>query len=192
MSAAGTAASRAISAPRSVLPFCTAGSTPAHPSWRSRETELAGLSDIRLLRADLVLEPADRALPDETFAFVGVFGLLHHVPGESRRRDLLRALTQRVAPGGFLALAFWDFAREPRFERKILASPPAEIRDDLEPGDVLLRWGAEGSSELRYCHHTDEAEELRLLADLPLVSRLAFSSDGAHGRSNRYRVLERL
>jgi hypothetical protein len=44
---------------------------------------------------------------------------------------------------------------------------------------------------LRYCHHTDEAEEARLLADLPLEPRLAFVSDGRSGRLNRYRVFER-
>ena len=61
----------------------------------------------------------------------------------------------------------------------------------LEPGDALLRWGPEGSSSLRFCHHSDAAEEARLLADLPLQTVRSFESDGRSGRLNRYRVLQR-
>jgi hypothetical protein len=90
-----------------------------------------------------------------------------------------------------LALTFWDFAGERRFESKRVRDGTADFERQLEAGDVLLRWGAEGSSQLRYCHYSDEAEEARLLADLPLVLRLSFASDGRSGRLNRYRVLER-
>jgi tRNA (uracil-5-)-methyltransferase TRM9 len=172
-------------------PFLYCGIDASAPLLALAERALSGVPGVRLLRADLVLEPPGAALPDERFDCVTAFGLLHHVPQETRRRALLRALAERIAPGGILALTFWDFAREPRFARKTVQPVPPELAGQLEPGDVLLRWGAEGSPRLRYCHHTDDAEEARLLADLPLEPRLSFVSDGRSGRLNRYRVLER-
>lgn len=173
-------------------PFLYCGIDSSAPLLALARDALAKVPGARLLQADLVLEPPERALPDERFDLVAAFGLLHHVPGELRRRELIRALAARVAKGGFLALTFWDFAGEPRFARKALGEIPAELSGELDPGDVLLRWGSEDSFRLRYCHHTDAAEEARLLAELPLAPRLAFSSDGATGRLNRYRVFERL
>ncbi len=172
-------------------PFLYCGIDASAPLLERARRAVSGIAGARLLRADLVLDPLDSALPGERFTCVAAFGLLHHVPQESRRRALLRALAERVAPGGWLALTFWDFLTDPRFARRP-APPPPELREELEPGDVLLPWGdAKGPPRLRYCHHTDEAEETRLLADLPLVPRLAYASDGRSGRLNRYRVLER-
>ena len=172
-------------------PFLYCGIDASAPLLADAERALAGVPGARLLRADLVLEAPARALPDERFDAVVAFGLLHHIPQEECRRRLVLALAERVAPGGILALTFWDFAREARFARKAFRDAPPELEGRLEAGDVLLRWGAEGSPRLRYCHYTDEAEEARLLADLPLLPRLAFASDGRSGRLNRYRVFER-
>ena len=74
----------------------------------------------RVERADLVEQPPERALPPGPFELVAVFGLLHHVPGEAGRRALLEALARRVAPGGLLALAFWDFGAHARFAARRL------------------------------------------------------------------------
>jgi SAM-dependent methyltransferase len=173
-------------------PFLYCGIDASAPLLADAERTLAGVPGTRLLHADLVLDAPARALPDERFDGVVAFGLLHHIPLEACRRALVLALAERVAPGGILALTFWDFAREEaRFASKAVRVAPPELEGQLEEGDVLLRWGAEGSPQLRYCHYTDEAEEARLLADLPLVPRLAFASDGRSGRLNRYRVFER-
>ena len=172
-------------------PFLYCGIDASAPLLALAERALAGVGTARLLRADIVLEPAASALPDERFDCVAAFGLLHHIPQEARRRALLRSLAEHVAPGGILVLTFWDFARESRFARRAIRDVPPELEGQLEAGDVLLRWGAEGSTRLRYCHYTDAAEEARLLAELPLEPRLSFASDGRSGRLNRYRVLLR-
>lgn len=170
-------------------PFLYCGIDASAPLLAAAAQAIVALEDSRLLRADLVLEPLARSLPDEEFDCVAAFGLLHHIPAESRRRALIETLASRVAPGGFLALAFWDFADEPRIAAKDMgASLSPEIADALEPGDHLLRWGPEGSGRLRYCHHADEAEIERLLDGIGLEPGPEFSADGRNGRSNRYRV----
>ncbi len=173
-------------------PFLYCGIDASAPLLAHADRALAGAPGARLLHRDLVLETPAQVLPDERFVCVAAFGLLHHIPQEIRRRALVQALAERVAPGGFLVLTFWDFAHEARFAQKAVHDVPPDLARELESGDVLLRWGGDGaSSGLRYCHHTDEAEESRLLADLPLLPRLSFLSDGRTGRLNRYRVLER-
>lgn len=172
-------------------PFLYCGIDASAPLLALAAGAVAGLPGARLIEADVVLDPTLGAVPDERFDCVAVFGLLHHVPGEARRHALVAALAERVASGGMLALAFWDFAREPRFAAKIATELPPDLAGALEPGDVLLRWGRQGSPRLRYCHHAEPAEEARLLAGLPFESVRAFHSDGRGGRLNRYRLLKR-
>jgi SAM-dependent methyltransferase len=148
----------------------------------------------RFRRAELVAGEDDAALPADCFDLVAVFGLLHHVPGEVRRRTLLHALARRLAPGGVLALAFWRFGDFARFRTRIL--PPSAWRsipggpidpEHLESGDHLLPFGANGTP--RYCHHTDESECERLTTSLPLVRVDRYLADGREGTLNRYVVL---
>ena len=174
-------------------PFLYCGIDSSAPLLALARRALARVPGARLLQADLVLEPPERALPDERFDLVAAFGLLHHVPGESRRRELIRALAARVAKGGFLALTFWDFAGEPRFARKALAQVPAELSGQLEPGDVLLRWGnprtPSGSATA-----TTPTLRKRRACSRSFHSRRGSRSraTAATGRLNRYRVLEQL
>jgi SAM-dependent methyltransferase len=148
--------------------------------------------DAELLCAD-VTEAGDPWRIRGAFELVAVFGLLHHVPGADRRRNLVRALAQRVAPGGRLALAIWDFGAHERFmERHVDWVEHGIDPADVEPGDALLRWGPPGSDRSRYCHWIDADEEAQLLEDLDLELIDAWSSDGRGAALNRYRVLGRL
>ncbi len=173
-------------------PFLYFGIDASAPLLAAASAALGTRQGLCWRRADLVADPADAVLPSDPFDLVAAFGLLHHIPGEERRRALLQALAARVAPGGTLAITFWDFASEPRFAAKAVSDAlPAEIAADLEPGDRMLRWGPEGSPSARFCHHADEAEQTRLVAGLPLESRTRFASDGRSGRLNQYWLLQR-
>ncbi len=158
---------------------------------RARRRRIPGA---RFRRAELVAAADGAALPAGGFDLVAVFGLLHHVPGEARRHALLAALAERLAPGGILALAFWRFGDFARFRARVLprsawrSLPGGPIDpEDLESGDHLLPFGADGTP--RYCHHTDEAETERLLAALPLACVDRYLADGREGALNRYVVL---
>jgi SAM-dependent methyltransferase len=146
------------------------------------------------LLADLL--DSDGRLPcrDAAFDAVVAFGLFHHLPSFALRRAVAWELVRLVRPGGLAAVAHWQFADEPRFERRFLSWDWAAGVDpgQLEPGDHLLRWGETSApAPMRYCHHTDPAEAERLTEGLGADIVTSFRADGRSGRLNLYRVLRR-
>lgn len=157
-------------------------------------------ADCRFLRRDLLLEGLRAELPGEPFDLITVFGLMHHLPGAGNRRALLRRAARRLAPGGLLAVSFWQFGDRQRFLRRVVpweaynrTAPQRIDVDDLEPGDTLLAWGEQtpaeerpGSRPVRYCCWTPAPEAEHLYAGLSLAAVCAFSADGAGHDLNLY------
>ena len=148
-----------------------------------------GVHGRRLDQVDLVDAPAARSIGAERRDVAAAIGLLHHIPGQARRRDLLAALATCLRPGGLLVVVFWDFAANARLASRRLAWSEAGLDPaELEAGDALLRWGPEGLGTFRYCHHSDEAERRRLLGGLDLTPVAAFRGERS---LNLYRILRR-
>jgi SAM-dependent methyltransferase len=135
-----------------------------------------------------------------------VFGVLHHIPGLDGRLRLLRELSQKLRPGGVLALSFWQFAREKRFQNRIVSwssleqlGLPRVDSNQLEEGDFLLLWGprdgsgpdGHGPFAVRFCHHANDSEVDQLITRLDLAVEDSYRSDGASNALNRYEVLRR-
>ena len=135
---------------------------------------------LELIKRDVILG----TLPARQAQLVALFGLLHHVPGAARRRQLLQSAATCVLPGGFLVLAAWRFYEQERFRRRIV--PWAEDIA-VERHDYLLDW-RRGERALRYCHYIDDEEHAELVdaAGLPVIDD--FRADGG---LNRYTVLRR-
>ncbi len=157
---------------------------------------LGSRANVVLLEHDFVTSaaPLPSPLTDETFDLIVLFGVIHHVPGQRRRRKLVEHLSRNLARGGFLAYAIWRFADHDRFRRKLVPWSELETRrgpsvdpSELEPGDYLMTWGTEsemGPPALRYCHAMSDEEEadlVRGLSSLSLVARIDASSE-----PNRY------
>jgi SAM-dependent methyltransferase len=133
---------------------------------------------------------AAHEIPRGPFDLIGVFGVIHHVPGEVSRVALLRALATRLAPGGTLAIAFWRTTADESPDRRVPWRNAAIDERELEVGDRLLRFGSD-PAVFRFSHFADEAELARLsrAAGLPLALR--FDSDGAGGIANAYLLWRR-
>lgn len=151
---------------------------------------------VETICSDVIETPIAEALGSRSFAFVAVFGMLHHVPAEANRKALLRALAARLTRGGLLAFAVWRFedferfrARERPWAEHNAVAEEAISEDQLEAGDRLLPWGEDGRA-VRYCHFADDAEVERWLADSPLDVVARYDADGREGRLNRYFVLQ--
>jgi SAM-dependent methyltransferase len=139
--------------------------------------------DARLEHRDILDNPPDTGEYD----LVGLFGVLHHIPGSEQRRNLMRALATRVAPGGMLAFAAWQFYEYARFRDRIVPWP-----DDIEVErhDYLLDW-RRGERALRYCHYVDDAEHADLIAATGLTEIATYRADGRTNDINRYSLLRR-
>lgn len=150
---------------------------------------------------DLVEAPErarDRAIAAQGTAAAGydlvaLFGVLHGVPGERRRRTLLEAAARALAPGGLLVFTCWDFAADPRIAGRLLPreawadlQPPIDA-DGLGPADHLLPWG-DASGAVRYVAAVDAAERARLLRGLPVAMLARFVDDGPERSLNHYTV----
>ena len=147
-------------------------------------TAAADLDHIRFEVDDIEECTVNRAAYD----LVTLFGVLHHLPGFGSRRRALERAASAVAPSGLVAFTCWQFADDPRFESRRLdwSSEAGLDPAQLEAGDHLLRWGPADSGARRYCHHTDEPELDRLVANLPLAEVARYRADGAGGRQNLY------
>ena len=154
-------------------------------------------SNPSLLALDLVEGDLAQALAGRSFDLVACFGVLHHVPGRSRRTALLEALLESLAPKGLLALTCWRLAQFARFRDKITPweelspAPPALDPAQLEPGDHLLPFLSGEISGLRYVHFAHENETAELLAELGCKEVARFTADGRQGNLNQYFVLRR-
>ena len=163
------------------------------------QTALARLEDVEAewIQADALTEKPHDDWPEARFDWVVAFGLIHHVPGIVQRQQFVKQLAERVAPGGQLVIAAWQFADQERFEGRTLewsniqeAGHPAVDPSQIDPGDYLLGFGSPNQA-LRYCHHCDEGEldALSQSSELEEVDR--FSADGRSQNLNRYLILKR-
>ena len=157
--------------------------SPALLARARRQLAAAPQVTAELVESDLAL----CALPPRSAKLVTLFGLLHHIPGFAQRRQLLAAAAERVAPGGYLALAAWRFYEHDRFRRRIV---PWEGDIAVERHDYLLDW-RRGERALRYCHYIDDEEHEQLIAAAGLSVRADYRADGAAGDLNRYTILRK-
>lgn len=156
-----------------------------------------GLLEVARAQVAGVFHGRDLTDPD-CLADLGYFdaivclAVLHHIPGRDNRRRLLAAMAERLLADGRLILSTWQFATNPRQQRKI--RPWSEIGlspQDVEPGDYLLTW-QRGAFAYRYACHLDAAEITGLAAAAGLVVEEQFQSDGREGDLSLYTVLTKV
>jgi SAM-dependent methyltransferase len=167
-------------------------SAPLLSEVRARRLPFA---EVETRLADFVETPIEEPLGSSRFSLIAVFGVLHHVASEVRRRRLLRSLAGRLEPGGLLVLAIWWFEASLRSRGKSRSweefnATAADTIDlaQLEAGDRLVPWGEDGS-RVRYCHFADEEEAARLVQATSLGIAATYAADGREGNLNRYFVL---
>ncbi len=119
------------------------------------------------------------------FDLVTLFGVLHHVPSRESRQALLGRAARCVAPGGLLAISFWQLEDSERLMNRTVQPAEAGIdKGELEEGDYLLQWG--DGDAVRYCHHTDLAEMVEMVDASGLDAVESFRADGQGDAMNVY------
>lgn len=153
----------------------------------------AGLS-IRFIQGDLGQGEWWQALSGEQFDVICAFAVLHHIPGEALRRQILVNAHRHLAPGGVFALSVWQLQHSPRLVARIQPWSLAGLREDqVDPGDMLMDWrytlpGEPEQTGLRYVHLFEPQELQRLGETCGFTFQYAFESDGKGGRLALYQV----
>ena len=138
------------------------------------------------VHADITLfdwsELASNLKPDFIFAFA----VLHHLPGNDLRRQVLGEVRRWLAPQGRFVHSVWQFLNSDRLRNRIQPWETAGISAQLvEPGDYLLDWRG-GGQGLRYVHSFSVSELASLAKAAGFQVRETFFSDGEQGRLGLY------
>lgn len=126
------------------------------------------------------------------------FAVLHHLPSQALRRQVMQQVANLLSGRGFFLLSVWQFQHSPRLMArrvswKQLGLNPAAV----EPGDTLLDWRATeaaqtGQANLRYVHLFDLAELEDLARSTGFEVLETFESDGHGGRLGLYQIWRKL
>jgi SAM-dependent methyltransferase len=121
---------------------------------------------------------------------ITAFAVLHHIPSQEMRLNILRAVHQLLAEDGKFILSNWQFLNSEKLRARVQDWSKVGLADvDVDPGDYLLDWRS-GGEGLRYVHHFSE-EELALLAkSAGYLVHDTFYSDGESGNLSHYQIWE--
>jgi SAM-dependent methyltransferase len=124
------------------------------------------------------------------WSLITAFAVLHHIPSNEVRLDILHAVHGLLAESGEFILSHWQFLNSDKLRARIQDWSKVDISSsDVDPGDHLLDWRS-GGDGLRYVHHFSK-DELAILADAAgFVIRDTFYSDGETGNLGLYQMWE--
>jgi 2-polyprenyl-3-methyl-5-hydroxy-6-metoxy-1,4-benzoquinol methylase len=127
--------------------------------------------------------------PDQVppgYSVILAFAVLHHLPGEALRRQVVADLAGLLLAEGRIEVSVWDLLGLERLRRRQLPWERIGLTQaDVEPGDYLLDW-RHGGHGLRYVHHFTPAELTALADTAGLRATDVRASDGENGRLGMY------
>jgi SAM-dependent methyltransferase len=136
-------------------------------------------------QADLT-DPAWTQHIQTTFKRIFAFAMLHHIPDERLRLNLLRQVYTLLKEDGRFVLSVWNFTASPRLKARILPWDTIGLDSSaVEPGDYLLDWRRDGHG-IRYVHLFDENQLARLASESGFYVEKVWYSDGEGGRLGHY------
>jgi tRNA (uracil-5-)-methyltransferase TRM9 len=165
---------------------------------RAAVAALPGSERVAFAPADLSAADWAGGLAAGSFRGVLAFAVLHHLPSECMRRELLAQVHRLLAVGGVFIHSQWQFQHSERLMARVQPWERAGLRaEQVEPGDYLLDWRYNLSGEpeqtgLRYVHLFDSSELAALAQASGFRILEQFESDGQGGRLGLYQVWEKV
>jgi SAM-dependent methyltransferase len=162
------------------------------PLLRDAESVPLGFA-AKFMQTDLIKLSAisDQLSATGPWSLVTAFAVLHHIPGDEVRLNILKVVHRVLADGGRFILSNWQFLNSEKLKARIQPWEAAAIDpSEVDAGDHLLDWRS-GGEGLRYVHHFTP-EELSTLAGQSGFRVIdSFSSDGEGGNLGLYQVWEK-
>jgi tRNA (uracil-5-)-methyltransferase TRM9 len=139
-------------------------------------------------QADLSDPGWTSAIQGQPFDAILAFAVLHHLPGEVLRRQILRQVHNLLAPEGIFLFSNWQFLSSERLRQRIQPWEKASLAEaEVDAGDYLLDW-RNGGTGLRYVHHFHLAELTELARETSFTILETFYSDGENEQLSLYQV----
>lgn len=139
----------------------------------------------------LDITSADWQLNADNWSLITAFAVLHHIPGEETRLQILKNVYKYLANDGQFIFSNWQFLNSERLRKRILSWDLVNIPEsELDEGDYLLDW-RRGGFGIRYVHHYSEGELARLAEKSGFNIIDSFYSDGATGNLGLYQIWEK-
>ncbi len=159
---------------------------PEESSARFIEVDLTKLS----VTGDQWSVIRDQLSVAEGWSLITAFAVLHHIPSNAIRLEILNVVHRLLAGGGKFILSNWQFLNSEKLRSRVQDWSKVGLTDaDVDPGDYLLDWRS-GGEGLRYVHHFS-AEQLASLAGASgFTVRETFSSDGESGNLSLSQIWE--
>jgi tRNA (uracil-5-)-methyltransferase TRM9 len=124
----------------------------------------------------------------QAFDAILAFAVLHHLPGDALRKQILRQVHSLLAPEGKFLFSNWQFLSSERLRQRIQPWEKAGLSEaEVDSDDYLLDWRS-GGTGLRYVHHFHLAELSELAKETSFAILETFSSDGENERLSLYQV----
>jgi SAM-dependent methyltransferase len=137
---------------------------------------------------DITKSGWDNVLGRQSFDIILMFAVLHHVPGDERRIEILCTARSHLTPTGSFIHSEWQFLNSPRLRARVLPWEKVGLCEaDVEPGDYLLDWRHAGYG-IRYVHHFNIEELARLASKSGFQIVDTFYSDGHGGNLGLYQT----
>lgn len=145
---------------------------------------------IRWLVRDLMRPDWYEGLPQGSFDRILCFAVLHHIPGIENQLRILKDIRQLLKPNGFLIFSVWQFLSSQKLVHRIQSWDKAGLdNSDVDEGDYLLDWRAEGNQDcLRYVHHfsSEKLDDIRRECGYRQMEQ--FLSDGVNDQLGLYSI----
>jgi SAM-dependent methyltransferase len=134
---------------------------------------------------------SDQLSVKDGWSLITSFAVLHHIPSQSLRLDILKTIHELLAENGRFVHSNWQFLNSPRLRQRVQEWSEAGLTDaDVDEGDTLLDWRS-GGAGLRYVHHFHEAELAQLAESSGFSVVETFYSDGKEGNLAIYQEWEK-
>lgn len=146
------------------------------------------MADLSTYNWDNIVFAAPSSDSTIQFATILAFAVLHHLPGEALRVNVLKKVRKLLKPGGLFIHSEWQFLKNPRLRGRIQAWETIGLSEqEVDPGDYLLDW-RQGGQGLRYVHHFSESELEEIALATGFIILETFYADGEGGNLGLYQV----
>jgi hypothetical protein len=123
-----------------------------------------------------------------SWSLITAFAVLHHIPGQSLRLNILKSVHELLTEGGCFIHSNWQFLNSPRLRLRVQEWSEAGLSEaDVDENDYLLDWRS-GGTGLRYVHHFSEEKLTELAESSGFQIVDTFYSDGKEGNLAIYQT----